>query len=81
MLALPHSVGRRRRAGDPVNGAAGLGAHLVEADVARAGGLHREPEFLLKRAGDGAADRVVLPACIKSATLIVTNDLDGSVYA
>src|SRR5919106_212034 len=46
---------------DPVDGAAALGAGLAGADLAGAGGLDREPELLLERAADGAADRVVLP--------------------
>src|SRR5919106_1743244 len=56
MSALPRS------AGDPVDGAAALGAGLVGADLAGAGGLDGEAELLLERAGDGAADGVVLPA-------------------
>src|SRR5918995_1254465 len=68
MLALPRSTGRRRRAGlrarpgDPVDGAAALGANLVGPDLAGARGLDREPELLLERPGDGAADRVMLPS-------------------
>ena len=50
------------RTGDPVDGAAALGAGLVGADLAGAGGLDVEPQLLLEGAGDGAADRVVLPA-------------------
>src|SRR5918996_2838218 len=62
MSALPRSVGRRRRAGDPVDGAAALGAGLVGPDLAGAGGLDSEPELLLQRAADGAPDGMVLPA-------------------
>src|SRR5918995_3621330 len=56
MVVLPRS------AGDPVDGAAAVGSGLVRADLAGAGGLDREPELLLERAGDGAADGVMLPA-------------------
>src|SRR5919106_2641238 len=49
-------------ADDPVHGAAALGAGLVGADLAGAGGLDVEAELLLERAGDGAADGVMLPA-------------------
>src|ERR687891_2754648 len=62
MSALPRSVGRRRRAGDPVDGAAALGAGLVGSHLAGAGGLDSEPELLLQRAADGAPDGMVLPA-------------------
>src|SRR5919106_872791 len=47
---------------DAVDGAATLGAGLVGSDLAGASGLDREPELLLERPADGAADGVVLPA-------------------
>src|SRR5919106_6788546 len=47
---------------DAVDGAAALGAGLVGADLAGASGLDGEPELLLERAADRAADGVVLPA-------------------
>jgi hypothetical protein len=52
---------RRRSADNPIDRAAALGAGLVRANLAGAAGLDREPELLLERAGDGAADRVMLP--------------------
>jgi hypothetical protein len=48
--------------GDPVDRAAALGAGLVGADLAGAGGFDREAQLLLERAGGGAADGVMLPA-------------------
>src|SRR5918992_715876 len=51
-----------RSADDPVDSAAALRAGLVGAHLPGPGGLDCEPELLLERAGDGAADRVVLPA-------------------
>src|ERR671918_1240001 len=62
MSALPRSVGRRGRAGDPVDRRAALGPGLVGAHLAGARGLDRESELLLERAADRAADGVVLPA-------------------
>jgi hypothetical protein len=47
---------------DPVGGRAALGARPIGANLAGVAGLDREPELLLERAGDGAADRVMLPA-------------------
>src|SRR5919106_67114 len=61
-VGAPRSGGRRRRADDPVDGGAALGADPVGTDLAGAGGLDVEAELLLERAGDGAADGVVLPA-------------------
>jgi hypothetical protein len=58
-LGAPRSAGRRTGPGDPVDGAAALGAGLVGADLAGARGLDREPELLLERAADRAADGVV----------------------
>jgi hypothetical protein len=50
------------RIDDPVDGAAALGAGLIGADLASAGGLDREAKLLLERPADRAADGVVLPA-------------------
>ena len=46
---------------DAVDGGAALGAGLLGAHLAGARGLDGEPELLLERPGDGAADGVVLP--------------------
>src|SRR5262245_49937314 len=62
MCGLPHSISHRRQPGDPVDGVAALGAGLVRADLTDTCALDIEPELLLQRAGDGAADGVVLPA-------------------
>jgi hypothetical protein len=47
---------RRGSAYDAVDGAAPLGAGFVRPDLARAGGLDGEAEFLLERSGDSATD-------------------------
>ena len=56
------TAGGASRTGDPVNGAAALGAGLVGADLARADRFDGQAELLLERAGDGTADGMVLPA-------------------
>src|SRR5512132_2165848 len=54
--------GLRARPGDPISGRAPLCSRLVGPDLAGASGFDREPELLLERAADGAADGMVLPA-------------------
>jgi hypothetical protein len=61
MSALRASAGRRTGPGDPVDGAAALGAGLVGADLARADRFDGQAEPLLERAGDGTTNGVVLP--------------------
>jgi hypothetical protein len=46
---------------NPVDGAAALGAGLVRADLTGARRLNEQAELLLQRAGDGAADGMLLP--------------------